>query len=700
VVVPSLIGVGLVAALVTSLMALTVPLSERAGASLTATSADGAALAATPPMGWNDWARFGCRADTPHPGDVGPSEQLILTQAQALVTTGLAAKGYNIVTTDGCWMASARDSSGNLVANPTTFPDGMAYIGSKLHAMGLKFGIYEDAGTMTCGGYPGSWGHYQQDANLFASWGVDFLKFDGCFVPAVPGETSAQAYQQSYAAMSHAIRNSGRDLVFSESAPAYFHLTSDWYTILSWVDQYGQLWRDGPDVAMHETLVTSRWQSVLTNYGYNNTLVRYAGPGGWNDPDLLIAGDTGLTNDESRSQVALWAMMAAPMIVSSDLTSLSADAIGILGNTDVIAVDQDPFGQQGSVVSQTGVVDVLAKPLANGDHAVAILNRSSTAVTGTTTTSDLGLVGGHGCAFSMKDLWSGHVVTTTGLIQATIPAHGTAIFRISATGPCRSSRPVGEIRADVGACVEDHGSPSASNNPAVVSTCNGAPNQRWTIPGDGSVRTLGKCLEIAGGSGAAASPVDVNACIHSPVQQWQYRRDGSLRNPSSGLCLADPNDSATAGTQLQVATCSSNLREQTWSVPAPVLRQVVGVAGKCVAAARGFASSGNPAVVSDCSGALNQLWNLQSDGTVHLAGNCLDIAGGAATGGASIDVTPCTGSSAQQWQYQPNDTLGNPGSGLCLDDPNASTVNGTQLRVWQCGPTQTGETWYLPSPAT
>jgi alpha-galactosidase len=648
-------------------------------------------------MGWNDWARYGCSTDTPHPGDVGPSEQLILTQAASLVSTGLAAKGYHTVSIDGCWMAQTRDSNGNLVANPSTFPDGMPYLASRLHGLGLKLGIYEDAGTLTCGGYPGSWGHFQQDASLFASWTVDYLKLDGCSMPTVPGQTAEQTYQQAYSQMSQALKNSGRDIVFSESAPSYFHLTPDWYAVLGWVGQYGQLWRDGPDIAMHETPATSRWHSVLTNYGYNNTLVRYASPGNWNDPDQLIAGDTGLTSDESKSQVALWAMMAAPMILSSDLTSLSTDAVSVLGNTDVIAVDQDPLGQQGTVVSQTGTLDVLDKPLANGDHAVALLNQGAAPVPESTSTTAIGLFGKAGCSFMVKDLWTGSQSTTTGRIAATVPAHGTAIFRISPASGCALSRPSGQIRGDVGMCVEDRGSAAANGNPAVLARCNGAPKQHWTVPGDGTLRTLGKCLEVAGGSVAAGASVDMNLCTNSAAEKWQARPDGSLLNPRSGLCADDPNLSTADGTQLQMAVCTSNLREQTWSVPTPVVRRIVSIGGNCVENVNGSAANGNPVVLAGCAGGSGQHWSLPGDGTVRTSGKCLDIAGGAANAGALLAISACAGVGTQQWLYQSSGNLINPPSGLCVEDPNGTTATGTQLRVEPCGANQPNQTWYLPT---
>ncbi|WP_273942192.1 glycoside hydrolase family 27 protein [Kutzneria chonburiensis] len=240
-------AVGLLAAVLTAAAGLAAP----AGGSPTATSGDGAQLALTPPMGWNDWAHYQCDF----------TESTILANANALVSTGLAAKGYDTVTIDDCWMRTNRDSAGNLQVDTTRFPDGMPYVADKVHALGLKFGIYEDAGTTTCGGYAGSWNHWTQDANLFASWGVDYVKLDGCNLPTVAGQTKIQTFQSAYQQMGAAMKASGRDMVYSESAPAYFENTADWNDVLGWVGQYGQLWREGYDVATYDASnpTASRW---------------------------------------------------------------------------------------------------------------------------------------------------------------------------------------------------------------------------------------------------------------------------------------------------------------------------------------------------------------------------------------------------------------------------------------------------------
>ncbi|SEN35350.1 NEW3 domain-containing protein [Actinacidiphila rubida] len=384
--------------------------------------------APTPPMGWNDWSYYQCDID----------ENTILGNARALVSTGLAAKGYDTVTTDDCWMAHTRDSSGNLVADPLKFPHGMDYVGQQLHAMGLKFGIYEDAGTATCGGYPGSLGHWQQDADLFAKWGVDYVKLDGCNVPTKTGETDEQSYHDTYAAWSQAMLNTGRPMVFSVSAPAYFEGGPDWDTVIGWSAEVGNLWREGADVALGQESAGAKWSSLKYNYGYNVGLADLQRPGRWNDPDFLLAGDSGLTRDEIQSQMSLWSVMAAPLISSTDLTHLSADALAVLGNPDVIAVDQDPTGLQGRVVQHGDGYDVLSKPLANGDRAVALFNESDSAQTVTTSAAAAGF--GPGSSFLLKDLVTKHVTRTTGTIAADVPPHATVLYRVSAGGD-RSTAP-------------------------------------------------------------------------------------------------------------------------------------------------------------------------------------------------------------------------------------------------------------------
>ena len=385
-------------------------------------------LALTPPMGYNNWSYYQCNI----------SEPVVLAQARALVSTGLAKKGYDTITIDDCWMAKDRAADGTLVADPQKFPHGMAWIGEQVHGMGLKFGIYEDAGVTTCGKFPGSWNFFEKDAATFAKWKVDYIKLDGCNVPKVDGQTMEQTYRYAYKAFSDAILHTGRKMAYSESAPAYFQRTpDDWYVVLGWTLVYGNLWREGRDIALGQAPGNNKWLSLNYNYSYNVGLGKYAGPGHWNDPDFLLVGDSGLSDDEMQSQMSLWAVMAAPLISSTDLTQISPSALAILGNEDVIAVDQDPAGVQGHIVqfrhdyrNNGDNYDVLAKPLANGDVAVVFYNQGENQRTITTTAYLVGLKSGS--SLRLKNLVSKAVSTSVDQIAATVPPHGTVIYRVSA----------------------------------------------------------------------------------------------------------------------------------------------------------------------------------------------------------------------------------------------------------------------------
>lgn len=552
-------------ALAAALLALPMATAGPAHASPTATSGDGRPLAVTPPMGWNDWAHYQC----------GVTEQIVTANADALVSSGLAAKGYDTVTVDDCWMAKSRDASGNLVADPVKFPHGMAWLGSYLHQRGLKFGIYEDAGSSTCGGYPGSGrpqgggsDHFAQDAASFASWGVDYLKLDGCNVYVASGQTQEQAYKQAYDAENAALRGSGRDIVFSESAPAYFQSgewgNPTWFDVLSWTGSDGQLWREGYDIATYNSSQpnASRWGSVLSNYGYNRWIGRYSSPGDWNDPDFLIAGDGGLTDDEARSQVALWSMMAAPMILSSDVANLTPAGRAALGDTDLIALDQDALGRQAGVVSTNGSTDVLARPLSGGDRAVLVLNRGSSA---RTISTGLDTVGLPGCTVTAKDLWTGTTSTVGTSLTATVPAHGTAVWRLTPGSGCAAAVPTGQITGNGAKCADVTGSGTADGTAVILYSCSGNANQRWTQGGAHSLRSLGKCLTANGTS--AGSTAVLSTCTGGSTQSWTAQPDGTLVNAASGLCL-DVQGGGTADlTPLEVWTCGHLQANQVWSMP-------------------------------------------------------------------------------------------------------------------------------------
>ncbi|MGH9588451.1 MAG: ricin-type beta-trefoil lectin domain protein [Acidobacteriaceae bacterium] len=526
--------------------------------SVCARAAEEQPLAPVPPMGWNDWAHYQC----------GFTAQTILENARALVKTGLAARGYNTVTIDDCWMQKDRDAEGNLQADPGRFPNGMKPVADAVHALGLKFGIYEDSGWETCGRFAGSGepkgggaDHFLQDAKLFASWGVDYLKLDGCnvYVPQ-KGEENA-AYRKAYAAEAAALKQVGRPIVFSESAPAYFQGTPDWYDVLTWVREYGQLWREGTDIEIFRKADPdrSRFKSMQWNYSYNLPLGRFQRPGNWNDADFIIGGDDGLTVAESRTQMALWSMMSAPLILSSDLSSLSKEAIGIVGNKAVIAVDQDPLGKMATLVRRSATTDVLFKTLSGGEYAVAAFNRGTTPLDVTIQPADLGFSAN--CRFDARELWTGKHQSKTAELKANVATHDTAMWKIRPEAGCGTPPRMGTITmittgeenrdiADYGLCMAASGR---------TESCTGNSDETWTVSDDGALQSGGQCLAVAEGK------VAMQACSAGAAQKWNYNLVGNLINASDHQCLSsNPGSGPDA---LSIQACGNNLPNQIWSLP-------------------------------------------------------------------------------------------------------------------------------------
>jgi alpha-galactosidase len=279
----------------------------------------------------------------------------------------------------------------------------------------LKLGIYEDAGTLTCAGYPGSLGHEQTDADTFASWGVDYLKYDNCYSDGVhQTSTGGPSAQSRYTTMRDALARTGRPILFS---------LCNWgfENVWTWGANVGNSWRTTGDI-------NASFGSMLSIFHSNVRLASYASPGAWNDPDMLEIGN-GMSATEDRSEFSLWAEMAAPLISGTNLANASSQTVSILTNSRVIAVDQDPLGKQGTMVSSSGGLDVLAKPLANGDVSVALFNENSGTATINTTVGAIGKTGAS--SYTLTDLWSGATSTTTNTISASVPGHGTVMFRVA-----------------------------------------------------------------------------------------------------------------------------------------------------------------------------------------------------------------------------------------------------------------------------
>jgi alpha-galactosidase len=493
-------------------------------------------LALTPPMGWNDWNAYGCNV----------SETLVKQTADKIVSSGLAAAGYQYVNIDDCWMQHSRDGSGNLQPDYGKFPDGIAGTAAYVHGKGLKLGIYEDAGTATCAGYPGSLGHETQDARTFANWGVDYLKYDNC---NNNGSSTTQQYIARYSAMRDALAATGRPIVFSICE---WGVNAPW----TWAGNVGNLWRTTGDIQ-------ANFGSVLSIFHQNVGLAAYAGPGAWNDPDMLEVGN-GMSATEDRAHFSLWAEMAAPLLAGDNLVNASATTLSILGNKAVVAVDQDSAGKQGRMVSSSGGLDVLAKPLANGDVSVVLFNENTSQATISTTAAAIGKSGA--ASYTLTDLWSGATSSTSGTISASVPGHGVVMYRVAGgtTGGTGGTGSTTTIRGTgSGRCLDDPNSSTTNGTALVIWDCNGGTNQQWTVTGN-QLQVLGKCLDAYNNQTSPGTKVEIWDCNGQTNQQWNLNADGTITGVQSGLCLDVSGNGTANNTAVQLWTCTG-ASNQKWT---------------------------------------------------------------------------------------------------------------------------------------
>ena len=325
-------------------------------------------LAHTPPMGWLSWERFGCNTNCKDFPDSCISEKLYTDMADMLVEHGLDKLGYTYVNIDDCWSEKTRGSSGELIEDRSRFPKGMMWLSNYIHSKGLHFGMYTDIGTLTCGGYPGLDGGYlKSDITQFAEWKIDSLKVDGCYA-----DISRMGH--NYAVLSDVLNATNRPILYSCSWPAYqsdhCENPKDMYVLKSNCN----LWRNFDDIEDSWASAKSIVQFWSRN-SPSDLMVGAAGPGHWNDPDMLLVGNPGLSLSEQRAQFALWAIFAAPLYISADLRTISKDSLSILKNEEVISINQDPLGKQGYVLSDEGPYRVWVRPLSQGRLAVLFENK-------------------------------------------------------------------------------------------------------------------------------------------------------------------------------------------------------------------------------------------------------------------------------------------------------------------------------------
>ena len=369
-------------------------------------------LAKTPPMGWNSWNKFACD---------GLNEKVVRETADTMVSNGMKDAGYQYVNLDDCWQSS-RDADGNIVADAAHFPSGIKALADYIHSKGLKFGLYSDVGTLTCAKRPGSIGHEYQDAMQYAKWGVDYLKEDWC--STLPGQNAESSYTLMRDALADAAKKTGHPILFSLCE---WGSNKPWL----WAGPVGNMWRSTGDIQ-------DCW-SCKKDWGGNGVvqiidlvepIYSYAGPGHWNDPDMLEVGNGGMTTEEYRSHFSLWALLAAPLLAGNDIAKMSADTKEILLNKEVIAIDQDSMGIQGHRVKKSGDLEVWSKQLADGGRAVILLNRGASAASISADWGDIGYP--PALKATVRDLWAkkdvGQFVAN---YTAQVPSHGVVMVRVN-----------------------------------------------------------------------------------------------------------------------------------------------------------------------------------------------------------------------------------------------------------------------------
>lgn len=374
-------------------------------------------LAATPPMGWMSWNIM----------SENPNQKDIKEMADAMISSGMVKAGYQYIFLDDCWQGG-RDNKNNIIADPKKFPSGIKALADYLHSKGMKLGIYSDAAPLTCGGYTASLNFEDQDAKTFASWGIDYLKYDYCNAPE-----DVETAKKRYGKIAQALRKSGRDMVLGicEWGPR-----EPW----NWGAQVGgQSWRTTYDIR-------DKWLDTEGKGGvgiYNVVdkmagLASFSGPGKWNDGDMLVAGlhgtkgpssafkGVGCTKAEYQSQMSLYSMLNSPLYASCDIRKMDDEARTIFTNAEVIALNQDALGKQAERKIKTDIWDVFVRPLANGDFAIAILNKSASTQNASVNFAELGLTG----KYELKDLWQHKVVGKNNKWNGEVTAHETKVFRL------------------------------------------------------------------------------------------------------------------------------------------------------------------------------------------------------------------------------------------------------------------------------
>ncbi len=374
----------------------------------------GDTICLTPPLGWNSWNHFAGRV----------TEKDVRDAADAMVSSGLIDHGWTYINVDDCWQGE-RDAEGNIQGN-AKFPD-MKALADYVHARGLKFGVYSSPGPKTCAGFAGSYGHEDQDARTYAAWGVDYVKYDLCSYGKIIREHAdvppLEAQQTPYRVFGQSLAKVPRDIVYSLCQYGNANVW-EWGASLG-----GNCWRTTGDIQ-------ANWQS-MSGIGFSqDRLAKFAGPGHWNDPDMLEVGNVGLTPDECYTHMTLWAMLSAPLLIGCDMSKMDPFTTSLFSNDEVLAVDQDALGKQGYRLKAEGMTEVWVKPLTGGAKAVALFNRGDAAVNISVSWADLERQGGDFTEFASQrlrfyDLWRGKKIQVTKReITLSVAPHGAELLRV------------------------------------------------------------------------------------------------------------------------------------------------------------------------------------------------------------------------------------------------------------------------------
>lgn len=372
-------------------------------------------LVLTPPMGWNSWNTFRLEIN----------EDIVKGIADVLVEKGFKDAGYEYIVIDDGWQID-RDEKGNILPDKDKFPSGMKALADYIHCKELKFGIYSDAGYLTCGGFPGSRGYEYQDARQYAEWNVDYLKYDWC-------NTGNQSAPDSYKLMSDALRKAGRPIVFSICE---WGSTQPW----EWAEGVGNLWRTTYDITAcwdcGKPSVSQNGLQIENHLGFTKILDQqvglegYAGPGHWNDPDMLEVGNGKLTVEENRAHFSLWCILSAPLMLGNDIRNLSPEVYEILTNKEVIAVNQDSLGIQGTKVRDDGAEEIWSKQLKDGSRAVVLFNRGEEEAEMLVKWTEIGYP--EYIVAKVRDLWKGkYLGEIKNSFSTVVPSHGVVMIKVT-----------------------------------------------------------------------------------------------------------------------------------------------------------------------------------------------------------------------------------------------------------------------------